>query len=67
MLDVACVRRRGENIHLQNWYLNVMWQMWRDKEFLSFISENWNGSRYLAFWSLGTLIGLRDQVRGLIA
>jgi len=44
----------------------LMWQMWRDKEFLSFISENWNGSRHLVFWSLGTLTGLRDQVRGLI-
>jgi hypothetical protein len=26
-----------------------------------------NGSRHLVFWSLGTLTGLRDQVRRLVA
>jgi len=29
--------------------------------------EKWNGSRHLVFCSLGTLTGLRDQVRGLVA
>jgi len=29
--------------------------------------EKWNGSRHLVFWSLGTLTGLRDRVRGLVA
>jgi hypothetical protein len=29
--------------------------------------EKWNGSRHLVFWLLGTLIGLRDRVRGLVA
>jgi hypothetical protein len=33
---VARVRRRGENIHPQD--LVLMWQMWGDKKFLSFIS-----------------------------
>jgi hypothetical protein len=37
IIIVARVRRRGENIHSHIWYL--MWQMWEDKEFLSFISE----------------------------
>ena len=38
-----------------------------DKKFLSFIGGKWNRSRHLIFWSLGTLTGLRDRVRGLIA
>jgi hypothetical protein len=29
--------------------------------------KKWNGSRHLVFWSLGTLTGLRDRVRRLIA
>jgi len=36
---IASVRRRGENIHPQILYYLKMWQMWEDKEFLSFISE----------------------------
>jgi len=44
-----------------------IWQIWGDKEFLSFIGGKWNGSRHLVFWSLGTLTGLRDWVRGLVA
>jgi hypothetical protein len=34
---------------------------------LSLSSEKWCGSRHLVFWSLGTLTGLRDQARGLVA
>jgi hypothetical protein len=34
---------------------------------LSFIGGKWNGSRHRVFWSLGTLTGLRDRVRGLVA
>ena len=34
---------------------------------LSLSSEKWCGSRHLVFWSLGTLTGLRDRVRGLVA
>jgi len=45
----------------------LKWQMCGDKEFLSFISGKWNGSRHLVFWSLGTLTGLRDRVWRLIA
>jgi len=37
------------------------------REFLSLISVKWNGSRHLVFWSLGTLTGLRDRVRRLVA
>ena len=34
---------------------------------LSLISEKWCGSRHLVFCSLGTLTGLRDRARGLVA
>jgi hypothetical protein len=34
---------------------------------LSLSSEKWCGSRHLVFWSLGTLTGLRDRARGLVA
>jgi hypothetical protein len=34
---------------------------------LSLSSERWCGSRHLVFWSLGTLTGLRDRARGLVA
>jgi len=44
-----------------------IWQMWGDKKILSFVGGKWNGSRHLVFWSLGTLTGLRDWVRGLVA
>jgi hypothetical protein len=29
--------------------------------------KKWCGSRHLVFWSLGTLTGLRDRARGLVA
>ena len=29
--------------------------------------KNLNGSRHLVLWSLGTLIGFRDQVQRLVA
>jgi len=65
---VARVRREGEYFHFKSKMCNIyIWQIWGDKKFLSFISEKWNGSRHLVFWSLGTLTGLRDRVRGLIA
>jgi hypothetical protein len=44
-----------------------IWQMWGDNKILSFIGEKWNESRHLVFWSLGTLTGLRDRVRELVA
>jgi hypothetical protein len=44
-----------------------IWKIWRDKEFLSLIIVKWNGTRHLIFWSLGTLTGLRDRVRRLVA
>jgi hypothetical protein len=65
IIIVARVRRRGENIHSHIWYL--MWQMWKDKEFLSFSSEKMEWESQLSIWSLGTLTGLRDRVRGLVA
>jgi hypothetical protein len=62
---VARVRRRGENISpTLNLKCKPIWQIWGDKKFLLFIGRKWNGSRHLVFWSLGTLTGLRDRVRG---
>jgi hypothetical protein len=62
---VARVRRRGDRP--PHSHVCGIWKIWRDKEFLSLISVKWNGSRHLVFWSLGTLTGLRDRVRRLVA
>jgi hypothetical protein len=66
---VAGARRRGENSTFKSrkcvWYLSD--KIWGDKKILSFVGRKWNGSRHLVFWSLGTLTGLRDWVRGLVA
>jgi len=66
---VACVWRRSDRPPPSSSGVECLsWQIWEDKEFLSFISgKKWNGSRHLVLWSLGTLTGLRDQVRRLIA
>jgi len=65
---VARVRRRGEYIcPTLNLKCKPIWQIRGDKKFLSSIGRKWNGSRHLVFWSLGTLTGLRDRVRGLVA
>jgi len=37
------------------------------RNFLSLSGEKWCGSRHLVFWSVGTLTGLRDWVRRLVA
>jgi len=62
---VARVRRRDENIHPQNLILCGKCVETRNSCLL--LVEKWNGSRHLVFWSLGTLTGLRDRVRGLVA
>ena len=31
------------------------------------VVKKWCGGRHLVFWSLGTLTGLRDRARGLVA
>jgi hypothetical protein len=64
---IASVRRRGENIHPQILYYLKKWQMWGDKDSCLLLVKKWKGSRHLVFWSLETLTGLRDRVRGLIA
>ncbi|KAJ6925643.1 hypothetical protein NC651_010142 [Populus alba x Populus x berolinensis] len=38
-----------------------------DKKILSFVGGKWNKSRHLVFWSLGTLTGLIDRARRLVA
>jgi hypothetical protein len=62
---IARVRRRDDRPPHS---MVCIWKIWRDKEFLSFISgKKWNWSRHLVLWSLGTLTGLRDRVRRLVA
>ena len=45
----------------------LSWQIYRNNEFLSFLVEKEDGSRNLVFWLLGTITGLKDRVRGLVA
>jgi hypothetical protein len=64
--DVAAI------VHPQNINVNVMGgyisgKYGETRNSLSLSSEKRNGSRHLVFWSLGTLTGLRDWVRGLVA
>ena len=64
---VACVLRRDEKNPLSK-LLYLMWQMCGEtRNSCLLLVEKWNGSRHLVVWSLGTLTGLRDRVRGLIA
>jgi len=65
---VARVRRRGEytTLNLGSVYGIYLANMGR-QGILSFVGGKWNGSRHLVFWSLGTLTGLRDRARGLVA
>ena len=62
-----CAAARRSSTLKENIVWNFFWKIWRDKEFLSLISENLNGSRHLVFWSLETLTGLRDGVQRLVA
>jgi len=64
MHDVARVRHRGESSPPSG---VCIWKILGDKGFLSFIIEKRDGSRHLVFWSLGTLTGLRDRARRLVA
>jgi hypothetical protein len=43
-----------------------IWQICGEVKELLFFYQ-WNGSRHLVFWSLGTLTGLRDRARRLVA
>jgi hypothetical protein len=45
------VRRRGEYSTLKSrkWCMVSIWQIWGDKEFLSFIGGKGNESRHLVF------------------
>ena len=68
--SVARVRRRGDRppSRKKN-HRNILFltNRGRDKEFLSLYVKIWTGSRHLVFWLLGTLTGLRDGVRRLVA
>jgi len=64
--DVAAI------VHPQKINVNVMGgyifgQCGETRNSLSLSSEKRCGSRHLVFWSLGTLTGLRDRARGLVA
>jgi len=68
MDTVACERRCGDrppSICVMGGYISGKYGETRNS--LSLSSEKRNGSRHLVFWSLGTLTGLRDWVRGLVA
>ena len=65
--SVARVRRRGDRPPSRKNRNIYSWQMCGDKEFLSLQVKTWTGSRHLVFWLLGTLTGLRDGVRRLVA
>ena len=61
----AVSRRKHPPLYSVIFYLSGKYQETRKSCLLSM--KNWNGSRHLIFWSLGTLTGLRDRVRGLVA
>ena len=69
------MRRRGDRPP-SNVYVSVMGVMWgyiylvivgRQGIRCLLAVKKWCGSRHLVFWSLGTLTGLRDRARGLVA
>jgi hypothetical protein len=71
-VSVARERRRGDrppsmgmDVKGDGGYISGKYGETRNS--LSLSSEKRNGSRHLVFWSLGTLTGLRDWVRGLVA
>jgi hypothetical protein len=64
--SVARERRRGDRPP-SNGYGYIYGKYGETRNSLSLINEKWCGSRHLVFWSLGTLTGLRDRARGLVA
>jgi len=65
---VARERRRGDRPPTKNVMgAYISGQCGETRNSLSLSSEKWCGSRHLVFWSLGTLTGLRNRVRGLVA
>lgn len=61
---VARVRHRDE-YSTSSRHLSDKYRKTRNSYLL--LVENRKGSHHLIFWSLGTLTGLRDRVRGLVA
>ena len=49
-MKLSHVRRRGKNIHPQNFVLSSKYVETRNSCLL--LVKNWNGSRHLVFWSL---------------
>jgi len=62
---IARVRCRGDRPPSMYGYISGKCGETRNS--LSLSGEKWNGSYHLVFWSLGTLTGLRDWVRRLVA
>ena len=54
-------------VHPQNIWGDISGKYGETRNSLSLINEKWCGSRHLVFWSLGTLTGLKDRARGLVA
>jgi hypothetical protein len=65
---VARVRRRDDRPP-SGWILFFYpYEKYGETRYSCLVSvENLNGSRHLVFWSLGTLTGLRDRIRRLVA
>jgi hypothetical protein len=63
---VARVRRRGDRPpHSMDLWI---WKNMGRQGILCLLAvKNGNGSRHLVLWSLGTLTGIRDRVRRLVA
>jgi hypothetical protein len=68
MSHVCSVTAIAHHPHHQVWYdiYSGEYGETRNSCLLS-VENKWNGSRHLVLWSLGTLTGLRDRVRRLVA
>jgi hypothetical protein len=65
---VARVRRRGDKYPLSIYFIIYLFGKYgKTRNSCLLYMERRNESRHLVFWSLETLTGLRDRVRGLVA
>jgi hypothetical protein len=65
--SVARVRRRSDCPPSLNVCVSGKYKYKETRNSCLLSVEKGNGGRHLVFWSLGTLTGLRDQVRRLVA
>jgi len=57
----------AKNIHSKKCIIYLSGKYVETRNSCLLLVEKWNGCRHLVFWSLGTLTGLMDRVRELIA